>query len=387
MSKKSDIPQYYEDAKSKVKETARSVREELAQHPAPLAPLKNSLDLNIEDLEKPTALYLFREDFAADNKLAFNGKFKGKWTVKLNSILGIGGNVNAPKLELYDEAQINGPIGQNSIQLKFKPAKISGQFDFGHHLAYNKVHVENGQPHNTFLYANPYLYFETDRVFKKELYGLGALINFNRELREDFRLNLRNQEGKFDWDISNNGLIKAKGFFASWFFNFDLKNSLNFSDRRCVLGYDRDGINTNVELNFGKGNYKNWNFNQATISGSYDMRERGTFAAIFTKTFAATDKPATGGDAQAAGQANADAASKAPVAGEDFAIGYRNKLRPDLELKTKMSYKGLCSLFFNYRIREGLNIHSTLQTNIVNKNNKGFLEYPFDFGLKLKLEH
>lgn len=360
------------------KQGAEAVRREIEQLPNPLPPVKNSLDFNIEDLEKPTALYLFREDFAADNKVAFNGKFKGKWTVKVNSVLGVGGTLNAPKLEVIDDAQLNGPIGHHNIQLKFKPTKFSAQLDLGHHLSLHKAHVHNNVKDHFHLFSNPYLFYETDRVFKKQLLGLGLILNTSNGIKDNTRLNFRWQEGKFDWDITSNTLFKSRGFFFNWFLNMNIRDALNFSDRRFLLGYDRDGINANLEFNFAKGSFRDWKLSQTTLSGSYDFREPGVLALLLSKNYAAIGAT---GDAQVAD------AGKEKALEHDIAVGYRNKLNNNTELKTKFAYSGLASAFVNHRIQEGLNLHLTVQTNITNKNNKGFLEYPFDLGLKLKFEH
>lgn len=333
--------------------------------PVALAPLKTSLDYNLEDLEKPSALFMLREDFAADNKLAFNGKFRGKWTVKVNTLLAVGGSRENPKLEVQDDAQLNGPVGKHKVQLKFKPKKFSAQLDFGHHLISNNVTLKDGTQVNSSSFLNPYLFFESDRVFKKQLFGLGVLTHTNHCLRSNARINLKNEESKLDWDISKNVYAHHKGFFGNFFTNWKFADSFIFNERKALFGYDRDQLNLNCEINFAKGSFRDWKLQNSSVSASYDMKVNGAVAAAVEQNYAAQ------GD-------------KTP---QEVSFGYRNKLTRDLEVKSKLTLSGLMSLFLNYKLKDGLSVHSTLAAKMGDSQKKGFLEMPFDFGIKLKLEH
>lgn len=333
--------------------------------PVVLAPLKTSLDYSLEDLEKPSALFMLREDFAADNKLAFNGKFRGKWTVKVNTLLAVGGSAESPKLEVQDDAQLNGPVGKHKVQLKFKPKKFSAQLDLGHHLISNSVALRNGTQINSSSFVNPYLFFESDRVFKKQLFGFGVVSHTNHCLRSNSRLNLKVEESKLDWDISKNLYAHHKGFFGNFFTNWKFTDAFIFNERKALFGYDRNQLNLNCEVNFGKGSFRDWKLQSSSVSASYDMKVNGAVAASVEQKYGAQGETAP----------------------QEVSFGYRNKLTRDLEVKSKLNLSGLMSLFLNYKLKEGLSIQSTLAAKMGDSQKKGFLEMPFDFGIKLKLEH
>lgn len=354
-------------------------------------PASNSLAHCLEDLEKPTAIFMLKEDYAPDNKVQFQGKFKGRWTVKVNSALGIKGDLESPSFDLIDDAQLNGPVGNNTIQLKFKPKKFSAQLDLGvHTLTKKEPTLEDNIGSRT--YWNPYLFYESDRSFKNKLFGLGAMLYPCKGSKINARLNLRHSEDKVNWDISKNLSILKQGFFLSSFCNLALENDLTFNDRRLLLGYDKEGINANIGLDFGKGQFKQWDGAITSLSASYDLKEKGVFGAYY-ETSIGTLPTKAGAESSQGPLEGAQGGSGARLQGndisgalDDFSIGYRNKLNRDLEVKTKLSLKGLAMAFFNYRIRDGLNIHSTIQTNLVNQNKNGFLNLPFNLGFKIKLE-
>jgi len=358
-----------QEVKAKAAEATRAIRREIESLPTPLPPVKNSNDFVIMDLEKPTALYLFKEDFAADNKVQFNGRFRGRWTVKVHSALAVGGNTDAPRFEFVDEAQLNGPLGQNDLQVKFKPQKLSAQLDFGHHLVMTNYKWGTRHYVNTFL--NPYVYLETDRALRNSLLGIGLMGYFNRVYRDNFRLNFFNKEDKLGWDMQYNALVRYSGFFFNCALGLTFTDALFFKDRKFMLGYDRNEVNANVEFFNRPGTFREWACDSLGLSLSYDFREKGLFGVYATKPFAAL---------------SLDPRVAAPSL-DDVQFGYRNKLRNDLAFKTKFGLRGLASFFFNYRLRDGLNLHTSLLTNILNRDKKGFLELPFDFGLKLKLEN
>lgn len=357
------VSQAYDAAKNTAADATRSIKKELEDKPLFAVPVKISNDFNIEDLEKPTALYLFREDYNHDNKLAFNGKFKGRWTVKLNAALQVEGSCNEPKLAIVDDAQLNGHLGSNALQLKFKPAKVSAQLDFGHHAIHSHTHGKGYEVVNQ-SFLNPYLYFDTSRDLKENTYAAGFMFYFDTWLRTNSRLNLRRKEGKIDWDIQENALFRHKGFFANYHFGYNFTDAIQFRARKFLLGYDKNEVNVNLELGVAKGSWREWKLDSSTASLSYDFRERGLFGLIAELNPAKAELPKS----------------------EDISLGYRNKLRKDVELKTKLSYKGLAALFLGFHLKDGVNLHTSVSTNIINKDKKGFLEMPFDFGLKLKIE-
>ncbi len=372
MSKKLD--QAAEDIKRGVSNATSSVAREIKKLDAPLPPVRISNDFNIEDLEKPTALILFREDYNADNKIQFNGKFRSKWTVKFNAAINLAGSLSAPQLELVDDAQINGPVNGNELQLKFKPKLFSAQLDFGHKLIHTFYNTQNDSSH-LYTWFDPYLYFDSDRLFNSETLGLGVLIKTNDFSRSNTRLNLRKKENVANWDINNSFLFKHRGFFLNTALNFTYKDTLIFQTRKALLGYDKGDVNANAEVNFGSGPIQNWGVDKSSLSLSYDFRERGTLGLMGNVNL-------NRGKAEGAPQGAASAAEP----GEDLAIAYRNKLNKNTEVKAKFSLKGLASIFLNFKVKDGLNIHTTLGTNLLNNNKKGFLELPFDFGLKVKLD-
>jgi len=358
-----------ENAADEVKEKAavvgRALEKEVESRPRPLPPVKISNDFTVTDLEKPTALFLFREDFAADNRITFNGKFRSRWVVKWNAFLAVRGNSQAPAFELLDDAQINGPIGRNSLQLKFKQKKLSAQLDFNHHLIHNDYELATKR-HNFYTFLNPYLYFECDRSLRNHLYGLGWMTYISTKYRDHWRFNFSEKENKLSWDLTHNMLFRHRGFFANWVLGLTTTDTLFFNDRRFMIGYDRDEINVNVEAYDKKGTIRDWAVDAVTASASYDFRERGLLGIYASKFFGeGTD----------------------PNRLQDLSFGYRNKLRRDLEFKTKVSTTGLVHFFFNYRVRDGLNVHTSFLGALTDKTKKGFLEMPFDLGLKIKLEN
>ena len=125
----------------------------------PLPPVKNSLDYNIDDPEKPTSIYLFREDYGADNRVSVLGTFRGKCTVKVNSFLAVGTSSEPPILRMFNEVQIHGPIARRDLQIKLKPDRVSAQLDLGHHQLEETAGGNRSVP----SFLNPYLFFEADR--------------------------------------------------------------------------------------------------------------------------------------------------------------------------------------------------------------------------------
>ena len=165
--------------------------------------------------------------------------------------------------------------------------------------------------------------------------------------------------------MQKNGLYRRRGFFFNYFFNATFVDFLDFKARKLMVGYDEKELNANLELQTEPGSYKEWALRQALATVSYDLKEKGLFGLQV--------------------DLSPDSLKKDRVS-QLLTFGYRNKLSKDLEFKTKISLKKESSFFLNYRIAQGLSFQSTLTTSLVHKHRLGFLGYPFDLSLKLKLE-
>lgn len=330
---------------------------------APFVPVKVSNDYSINDLEKPTAVFLFKEDYCPDNRIQFGGKFKGKWNVKANAAMKIEGSTNQPRLFLSDDVQINGPVAGTNLQLKFKPDLLSAQLDFGHTLIQNDYDTAQG-PMRINHFLNPYIYFESDRSFNSQLYGLGTMYYLNNFLRKNIRLNFYKRENVLNWNFQVNSLYAYRGVFLNMLFTLTYGNCFAMNNRRVILGYDQDEINANVEVNFEGGNIKNWNLSETIATVSYNFREKGLFGLFLRSYFLKNGNSAV----------------------HDFGVGYSNRLSKELDMKAKLNLNGILNLFLNYKLQDGLYLQPSLMTSLVNQSKKGFLNFPFDFGLKVKLE-
>lgn len=358
-----------------------------------LPPVKNSLDYNIDDPEKPTSIYLFREDYCADNQVSILGTFRGKCTVKFNSFVAVGNSFEPPTLQMFNEAQIHGPIGKRDLQIKLKPGRVSAQLDLGHHQLEETV----GGQRTTPSFLNPYLFFEADRELQKRLAGVGCLITRGNFYKNNFRLNLRHGQRAVDWDIGSNVTLKHKGFFFSSLLNFCLKGGLQFNSRRFTLGYDRNSFNVNAEVGFGRGSLRDWRPEFGTFSLAYDLREFGVFGLLYS---AGESRRMKNGCALigARGVRSFNGLEQFPVNSitslsdlkthikDNFAFAFRKTLNDRTEIKTKFSVKGPNAFFLSYRLHENVSIQTTVQTLVASEQNLGFLDLPFEFGLKLKIE-
>lgn len=329
----------------------------------PAVPVKVSTDYSIADLEKPTAVHLFREDFGPDNRVQFGGKFKGNWTVKANAAVKVEGSANHPRLFLSDDVQINGPVAGTNLQLKLKPDLVSAQMDFGHTFFRAEYDTPQGAVRID-QFVNPYLYFESDRVFNNQLYGLGVMYYLNNFLRDNIRLNFYKRENLLNWNLQSNTLYSYKGMFLSMLFTLTYNDFFALKNRRLMLGYDKNDINANVELGFEAGSFKKWNLVDTTATVSYNFREKGLMG-VFFRTYFMRD-------------------NTTPI--NECGVGYSNRLSKDLDFKAKLSLSGILNLFANYRLREGLYVQPSVMTSLSSPSKKGFLTLPFDFGLKVKLE-
>ena len=340
------------------------VREvQLPRIPVPFVPVKVSNDFSISELEKPTAVFLFREDYAPDNRIQFGGKFKGRWTVKANAAMKIEGSTHEPRLFMSDDLQINGPIAGTNLQLKFRPEVLSAQLDFGHTLVQNDYDTAQGALRiNHFI--NPYLYFESDRSFHNQLYGVGAMYYLNNLARKNFRLNFYKRENVLNWNFQLNSLYSYGGFFLNTLFTLTYNDFFAMQNRRLMLGYDENDVNANVEFNFEGGSVKKWSLSDVTATAAYNMREKGLFGLFLRSFFLHTQST--------------------PVT--DFGVGYSNRLNKDFDVKAKLSLNGVLNLFMNYKLQEGLYLQPSLMTSLLSQSKRGFLNFPFDFGLKVKLE-
>lgn len=334
-----------------------------AQSNAPFVPVKVSNDFAISDLEKPTAVFLFKEDYCPDNRIQFGGKFKGRWGVKANAAMKVEGSANQPRLFLTDDVQINGPIAGANLQLKFKPEILSAQMDFGHTLIQNDYETAQG-PVRINQFLNPYLYFESDRTFNNQLYGLGMMYYVNNFVRKNMRLNFYKRENVLNWNFQLNSLYAYRGMYLNMLFTLTYNDFFSLKNRRVLIGYDQNDINANLEVNFDGGSITKWNLSETIATISYNFREKGLFG-LFLRSYFLRD-------------------NSTPV--HDFGVGYSNRLSKDVDLKTKLSLNGILNLFVNYKLQEGLYVQPSLMTSLVSQSKKGFLNLPFDFGLKIKLE-
>lgn len=396
MKGKPEGPKHFESSRPKGSDPPRPITLESVFNPLP--PVKNSLDFIIEEFEDPMGLLLFRRDFTPSNKLSFHGMFRGRWTVKLNSFLGIGGQWPTPVFEMLDEAQLNGPVGRYDAQIKFRPARVSAQLDFGHHLMLHRTYIDKGARIDKYSFWNPYILAETDRSFHRQLYAMGAMIHSNGSFRGNFRLNLRSRDSVFGWDISANASARHNGFFASWLLNFGATDQLFFNYRRFLLSFDRRRLNLNAELSFDAGNFRQWQVNQAIFSVALDLKELGQVGLMLAPK-SGTDIPtslarrASGVDFSPPDlrhpsvdpQLTSSAVAHSPA--DDFALAYGNRITHNCLLKAKVSVRGDAATFFNFRIRDGLNFHVSLKTRLSQNKLKGLLDLPFEFGAKIKLEN
>ena len=117
---------------------------------------------------------LFEDDFTADNRLQFNGKFTGRTNVKFNAYTTPRLSNNEVAFGLEEDAQVNLKAADIGFQAKFKPNLISLQADFDHHL---KTFNQGGNAYNFWL--NPYVIWETSRALKNNNLHFGFLTHVN----------------------------------------------------------------------------------------------------------------------------------------------------------------------------------------------------------------
>lgn len=356
-------------------------REKAAATIVPLPPVRNSLDHNIDDPEKPTSIYLFRENYSADNRVSWVALFRGPASVKFSLALA------AARVE--NEAEIHAPLGKFDLQLKLKKDRVSAQIDLGHHLlAADKAKG---------LFFNPYALVEIDRVCERKLVGVGCMVTRDTRYKNNLRLNLRQDHRGTAWDFNSNTTLRKRGFFVGSLVNFTYRNGLSFNSRRFVFGYDRHCLNVNAEIGFGRGGLREWPAELRTLSAAYDLRELGLFGLLLSagpgegqtrrnSLFYAQGLQSFNGLDQLPPPAEHPVKELVGRLGRNFAFGYRNTLNRNLELKTKFSLKGPNALFLNYRLKENLHLQTTFQTLVAGEASKGFLEMPFEFGAKLRME-
>lgn len=354
-----EVKDKVEVAKIKIDDTVRAINRE--QLPTP--PVKISNDFKIKEMEKPTAFFLFREDFEPNNKVSFNGTFKSRWAVKFNDGVDIDGTIQNPLFRTFYDIQLNGPVGKSNLQVKVKQDRLTAQLDFGHHLVHNEVSATQSH-RNLFTFLNPYVYFECNDKIRDHLYGIGLMTYFNRDYRDHWRLDFKQGSTGLDWQLTHNLLAKHRGFFLNWILGITYNKALAFKNRQFMVGYDRDEVNANLELIAKEGPVNDWKIEKATASASYDFRERGLLGLMAETSFV-------------------DRIDTKHV--DDFSFAYRNKLRRDLEFKGKLSARGNANFFFNYIVRDGFNIQTSFLTSLVDRKDlKGFLGAPFGLGLKIK---
>lgn len=330
----------------------------------PYLPAKNSNEYSITDLAKPTAVSLFREQFSPDNKIQFNGIFKGNWTVKTNTSVKVDNIPGQAKLNMTDDVQINGRFAETSLQAKLKPTLISTQFDFGNIYFRNAFNGKYGpMVFNNFI--NPYASFEIDRTLKNHVWTFGMIYFTNDFLRKNFKVNIFKKESKYNWDLQVNNFLTCSGFFLNYLFTVNYANSISINNRKVLLGYEKNDINANLELNFKNGGVKDWKITETMTTLSYNLKENGIFGVYLRNLY--------------------NLRSDCSVQNE-FGVGYSNKISKELDVKAKINLQGILSIFTNFKLNKNLSVQPSLLTSFGGLDRQGFMTLPFDFGLKIKFE-
>ena len=326
--------------------------------PMPLPPVNNSLDFPVEAPERPEVLLLFLENFKPNNKLVFAGKFHNLWTAKFRSDFGGEGQPS-----LVDEAQLSGPVGGADARLRLKPEAVSVHLDLGHHLLSHKTFIQSGERVSASSFWNPYLAFQADRRLKGAALGLGVMFHSDNYYKDNFRLTLRSGEVPGpSAELSTNTLVKQRGLSAAILTRLHLANSsVQFAERRMIFGLERAGYQFGAEAELAPGSFRDWVVRTARVACALDFREQGVLGAMLAwQKGSQTPRPS---------------------------LCYRNRFSPNLELKTRLDFKGNTALYANLRIKDGLNLHCSVQTRGAGAGETSPLfGLPFDLGLKLKFD-
>ena len=331
-----------------------------------LPPVMNSFDYPVDELEKPVALRVFRDGFAANNSASLYWKFQGRWTARFQSGLFFGAQSTNSRFGSIDEAQINGPVGKYDVQLKFKADKLSGQLDLGHHALWRKQ--VKAHPFLANLFWNPYIYLEADRECTSRHLGMGIMTHYGDRFRTNFRFNLRSYQTGFFWDISKNVALRHNGLFANFFAKTSFTDQLVFPERRMIFGYEKDRYNLNIEVEAAPGSYSELKGKVNSLSGSIDLRDNGIIAATLLLHEPSRTEEGVAFDEE-----------------KVLVLGYRNKISKNLEVRAKLSTRSRLGCFVNYRVLKGMNIQASLDTGLTGAMKQSYLNLPFDFGIKLKM--
>lgn len=331
-----------------------------------LPPVMNSFDFPVDELEKPVAVRVFQDGFAANNSASLYWKFQGRWTARFQSGLFLGTQTQNSRFGFLDEAQINGPVGKYDVQLKFKANKLSGQLDLGHHAFWRKQ--VKAHPFFANLFWNPYIYLEADRECSAGHMGMGLMAHYGDRFRTNLRLNLRSYQTGFFCDLTKNVALRHNGLFANCFIKTAFNDKLLFPERRMIFGYEKDRYNMNVEVEAEPGSYSKLKGKVNSLSGSIDLRDNGIIAATLLLHEPSRIEEGVAFDEE-----------------KVLVLGYRNKISKNLEVRAKISTRSQLGCFVNYRVLKGMNIQASIDTGLTGAMKQSYLNLPFDFGLKIKM--
>lgn len=185
---------------------------------------------------------MFDDDYTADNRIQFNGKFLGRTNVKFNAYATPKLANNEVTFGLQEDAQLDLKANGVGFQAKFKPSLISTHADFDHHL---RTWVVNGQAYN--FWFNPYLLWETNRSLKSNHIHFGILTQCDT-YKNHVRFILSDKKKNHWLDIQNNWFYSYKGFSLNYLHTASIGDIVRVLNKKILFGYQTGAYSTVLTL-------------------------------------------------------------------------------------------------------------------------------------------
>ena len=204
----------------------------------PPKPKSNSLKNDITRIFKTTAKGLLFDDFNSKNQFNFEGNFRSsKSSVQIKSNLKFDCKSTVPTFNRTDETRLDFTLNNNNtLRLKTKPGSFTTHLDFDHYFMKPTL-----GDYSADLWVNPYVLLDGTRELENLNLSVGARFDVNSGLlTDDYRVQLRKEDGRLEGSFTGNHKIKYGGFTCNSLYSANLRSIATVTNRKCNLEYAKD---------------------------------------------------------------------------------------------------------------------------------------------------